>query len=48
LFVVGFVIAPSSQGLEPPANPVRFMLFTMLEESAADGFVWLLIAATDG
>jgi ABC-type transport system substrate-binding protein len=24
LFVVGLLIAPSSQGLEPPANPERF------------------------
>jgi hypothetical protein len=25
----------------------KIMLFTMPEESAVDGFVWLLIAATD-
>jgi hypothetical protein len=24
LFVVGLLIAPSSQDVEPPANPVRF------------------------
>src|SRR5688500_7918059 len=34
LFVVGLLIAPSSQGLEPPANPARFRLSRALSLSS--------------